>query len=164
MPQFDPAVWTPQLVWLGILFVVLYLLMAKAALPRVSEVLEEREERIDESLRRAETLRLRAEDAVATYEKTIADVRAKAAEEVRTARDQAAADSAERNDQLGQRLAAEISAAEERIHGAREAAISGLRDVAITVSGAAVERLVGQRVEPKALASAVDAVLGARRR
>jgi F-type H+-transporting ATPase subunit b len=164
MPQFDPAVWTPQLVWLGILFVVLYLLMAKAALPRVSEVLEEREERIDESLRRAETLRLRAEDAVATYEKTIADVRAKAAEEVWTAREQAAADSAERNAQLGQRLAAEINAAEERIHRAREAAISGLRDVAITVSGAAVERLVGQRVEPKALASAVDAALGARRR
>jgi F-type H+-transporting ATPase subunit b len=115
-------------------------------------------------LRRAETFRLRAEDAVATYEKAIADVRAKAAEEVGTAREQAAADSAERNAQLGQRLAAEINAAEERIHRAREAAISGLRDVAITVSGAAVERLVGQRVEPKALASAVDAALGARRR
>jgi F-type H+-transporting ATPase subunit b len=164
MPQFDPAVWTPQLVWLGILFVVLYLLMAKVALPRVSEVLEEREERIDESLRKAEMLRLRAEDAVATYERTIADVRAKAAEEVRTAREQAAADSAERNAQLSQRLAAEIGAAEERIHRAREAAISGLRDVAITASGAAVERLIGQRVEPKALASAVDAVLGARHR
>jgi F-type H+-transporting ATPase subunit b len=164
MPQFDPAVWTPQLVWLGILFVVLYLLMAKVALPRVSEVLEEREERIDESLRKAETLKLRAEDAVATYERTIADVRAKAAEEVRTAREQSAADWAERIAQLSQRLAAEIGAAEERIHRAREAAISGLRDVAITVSGAAVERLIGQRVEPKALASAVDAVLGARHR
>ena len=164
MPQFDPAVWTPQLVWLGILFVVLYLLMAKVALPRVSEVLEEREERIDGSLRKAEMLRLRAEDAVATYERTIADVRAKAAEEVRTAREQSAADSAERIAQLSQRLAAEIGAAEERIHRAREAAISGLRDVAITVSGAAVERLIGQRVEPKALASAVDAVLGARHR
>ena len=164
MPQFDPAVWMPQLVWLGILFVVLYLLMAKVALPRVSEVLEEREERIDESLRKAEMLRLRAEDAVATYERTIADVRAKAAEEVRTARERSAADSAERNAQLSQRLASEIGAAEERIRRARDAAISGLRDVAITVSGAAVERLIDQRVEPKALASAVDAVLGARRR
>src|SRR5512146_2611046 len=164
MPQFDPAVWTPQLVWLGILFVVLYLLMAKAALPRVSEVLEEREERIDESLRRAEMLRLRAEDAVAAYERTIADVRAKAAEEVRTAREQAAADSAERTAQLNERLAREIGAAEERIHRARTAAIAGLRDVAITVSGAAVERLVGQHVDAKAVASTVDAVLGAQRR
>src|SRR5512132_2674557 len=164
MPQFDPAVWMPQLVWLAIVFIVLYLLMAKVALPRVSEVLEEREEHIDESLRKAEMLRLRAEDAIAAYERTIADVRAKAAEEVRAAREQAAAEATERNAQLSERLAAEISAAEERIHRARTAAIAGLRDVAITVSGAAVERLIGLRVELKALASAVDAVLGARHR
>ncbi len=163
MPQFDPAVWMPQLVWLAIVFIVLYLLMAKVALPRVSEVLEEREERIDGSLRKAEMLRLRAEDAIAAYEGTIAEVRAKAAEEVRAARERAAADAAERNAQLGERLAAEISAAEERIHRARTAAIAGLRDVAVAVSGAAVERLIGQRVEPKAVASAVDAALAERR-
>jgi F-type H+-transporting ATPase subunit b len=163
MPQFDPAVWMPQLVWLAVSFVVLYLLMAKVALPRVSEVLEEREERIDESLRKAEMLRLRAEDAIAAYEGTIAEVRAKAAEEVRAARERAAADAVERNAQLGERLAAEISAAEERIHRARTAAIAGLRDVAVAVSGAAVERLIGQRVEPKAVASAVDAALAERR-
>jgi F-type H+-transporting ATPase subunit b len=164
MPQFDPAVWVPQLVWLAITFIVLYLLMAKVALPRVGEVLEEREARINESLRKAERLKLRAEDAIAAYEKAIADVRARAAEEVRTAREQTAAESAERNARLSERLASEISAAEERIHRARTAAIAGLRDVAVTVSGAAVERLIGQRVEPKALATAVDAVLGERRR
>src|SRR5512143_2540561 len=113
MPQFDPAVWTPQLVWLAISFIVLYLLMAKVALPRVTEVLEEREERINESLRKAEMLRLRAEDAIAAYERTIADVRAKAAEEVRTAREQAAAASAQRGAELSDRLAREIGAAEE---------------------------------------------------
>jgi F-type H+-transporting ATPase subunit b len=164
MPQFDPAVWTPQLVWLAITFVVLYLLMAKIALPRVSEVLEDREVRINESLRKAELLKLRADDAIAAYEKTIADVRAKAAEEVRTAREQAAAESAERNARLSERLANEIAAAERRIDAAREAAIAGLRDVAVTASGAAFERLTGQRLEPSVLASTVDTVLREQRR
>ena len=159
MPQFDPAVWVPQLIWLVITFMALYLLMSRVALPRVSEVLEEREVRINESLRKAERLRLNAEDAIVSYEKTIADVRAKAAEEVRTAREEAAAESAKRNAELNERLAAEISAAEQRINQAREAAIGGLRDVAVTVSGAALERLIGQQVDERSLTSAVDTVL-----
>ena len=159
MPQFDPAVWVPQLIWLAITFVVLYLLMSRVALPRVSEVLEEREVRINESLRKAERLRLNAEDAIASYEKTIADVRAKAAEEVRAAREEAAAESAKRNAELNERLTAQINAAEQRINLARKAAIAGLRDVAVTVSGAAIERLIGQQVDEKSLTSVVDSVL-----
>lgn len=160
MPQFDPAVWSPQLVWLAITFVILYLLMAKVALPRVGEVLDERERRITLSLRRAEELKYAAEEAVAEYEKTIADVRVKAADEVRQAREQAAAEAAARNEELNGRLATELAAAEERIHQAQSAAIAGLRDVAVTVAAAAVERLVGQKVEPGAVAAAVDASIG----
>ena len=123
MPQFDPTVWQPQLIWLAITFAVLYLLMAKVALPRVGEVLEEREQRINLSLRRAEDLKQKAEDAVAEYEKTIADVRAKAMEEVRQAREAAAAEAAANHEALGARLTSEVAAAEERIHKARMAAI-----------------------------------------
>jgi|APTNR8051073442_1049403.scaffolds.fasta_scaffold02446_12 F-type H+-transporting ATPase subunit b len=159
MPQFDPAVWVPQLIWLAITFGVLYLLMAKVALPRVSQVLEEREERIGESLRKADRLKAHAEQAIAAYEKTMADVRQKALEEVRAAREEAASEAAARHAELNDRLARDLAAAEQRIHQARSAAIAGLRDVAVTVAGAAVERLLGQRVDPGAVASAVDATL-----
>lgn len=159
MPQFDPAVWMPQLVWLAITFGLLYLLMSRLALPRVADVLEEREQRISESLRRAERLKESAEEAVATYEKTIADVRAKAAEEVRTARERAAEEAAARHAELGERLSQEIEAAEARIHQAQSTALAGLREVATVVAGAAVERLIGTKVEAAAVAAAVDGAL-----
>jgi F-type H+-transporting ATPase subunit b len=158
MPQFDPGVWSPQLIWLAITFTILYLLMAKVALPRVSGVLEEREERIGESLRRAERLKLNAEDAVASYEKAIADVRAKAAGEIRTARELAAQEAAQHHAALSDRLTEKTDAAEARINAARDAAIAGLRDVAIVVANEAVRRLTGRAVEPAAVAAAVDAV------
>jgi F-type H+-transporting ATPase subunit b len=159
MPQFDPAVWVPQLVWLAITFLVLYLLMAKVALPRVGEVLEEREQRINESLRKAEGLKQDAEDAVAAYEKTMTDVRAKAAQELKAAHHRAAEEATVRHAELDERLATQISAAEMRIHQAREAAIGGLREVAIATAGAAVDRLIGQKLEPAVLTGAVDAAL-----
>ncbi len=156
MPQFDPAVWPTQLFWLAVSFVVLYLLMARVALPRISTILEEREFRINDSLRRAESLKQDAEAAVANYEKLMADARAKAQEQVHSVRERAAQDAAERHAELNDRLSAEVAAAETRIAAARDQAIGELRGLAVDVAGAAVERLVGETLDPATVGRAVD--------
>lgn len=164
MPQFDPSVWPPQLVWLVITFVVLYFLMKKLALPRIGEVLEEREFRINESLRRAENLRRDAEDAVAEYEKMMADARANAQEKVREAKEAAAAEAAAQHAALGEKLAADIAAAEARIHQARAQAVASLREVAVSVAGAAAEKLLGVPTPSDEIAAVVDAAMAEQRR
>ena len=45
LPQLDLATYSSQVFWLIISFVVLYFLVAKLAMPRIAEVLEERQER-----------------------------------------------------------------------------------------------------------------------
>jgi len=159
MPQFDPAVWPTQLFWLAVIFVVLYLLMSRVALPRVAEVLEEREVRINDQLRKAENLKHEAEDAIATYEKAMAEARAKAQEQLREARDAAAADAAARQADLSTKLSSDIEAAEARIGGARDQAIAGLRDMASELVGSVVERLTGERPDAKAVSAAVTKVM-----
>jgi F-type H+-transporting ATPase subunit b len=157
MPQFDPAVWPPQLIWLAISFVVLYLLMARVALPRINDVLEEREFRISDALRKAEALRDDAEDAAAEYEKMMTDARIKAQDEVRAVRERAAAEAAERHAELNERLAGEIAAAEGHIAEARAQAVAGVREIAEELAAAAVERLVGEKADPKTVSNAVEA-------
>ncbi len=78
MPQFDPTTFAPQLVWLGITFLALYLLMSKLIIPRVSGILAQREDRIDGNLQRAEALKEEAAQVLAAYQKAIADARAQA--------------------------------------------------------------------------------------
>ena len=80
MPQFEtaaPFFWS-QVFWLIVAFVVLYLLMSKIALPRIAEVLEERQDKIDDDLAKAEKLKNEAEQVLAEYEKAIADARSSA--------------------------------------------------------------------------------------
>jgi F-type H+-transporting ATPase subunit b len=160
MPQFDLALWPPQIVWLVICFVALYVIMARGALPRIAEILEEREFRINDSLRKAEGLRQDAEDAIAQYEQMMAEARTKAQEQVRSTRERAAREAAERHDELTQRLAREIQIAEAGIAQAREQAVARIRDMAVDVSGLAVERLIGVRPAADAVAGSVDKTLG----
>ena len=42
LPQLNPADFAPQLVWLAVTFVVLYLILSRVTLPRIGEVIEER--------------------------------------------------------------------------------------------------------------------------
>lgn len=159
MPQFDSAYFSPQLVWLALTFGLLYLLMAKVALPRIGQILEERERRINDNLRKAETLKQQAEAAVAAYEKRMADARAKAQETVREIREQMAAEAAERHEQLNERLAAEIAEGEARIAEARAKAVASVRDMAVEVAAAATARLIGRHVDESVVAGTVDKVL-----
>ena len=53
MPQLDFATFPPQLFWLAITFIVLYVLMAWVGLPRVGGVIAARRNRIDGDLEKA---------------------------------------------------------------------------------------------------------------
>ncbi|MDP6688760.1 MAG: F0F1 ATP synthase subunit B', partial [Alphaproteobacteria bacterium] len=78
MPQFWMEDFAPQMVWLVISFIALYLLMARVALPRVANVLETRHGRIADDLDQAQQLKTQAETVIAEYEAALAEARSDA--------------------------------------------------------------------------------------
>ena len=70
MPQLDVSTFTPQLVWLAISFIALYLLMSRLALPRVDAIIEARRKRMDDDLARAAAIKAEAEAVIAAYQKS----------------------------------------------------------------------------------------------
>jgi len=72
MPQLELHDFAPQLIWLVISFVTLYLIMARVALPRIANVLEERRDRIASDLDKAEQLKRKTDEAIAAYEESLA--------------------------------------------------------------------------------------------
>ena len=50
MPQFDPATFPTQIFWLLVSFVGLYLILWKLVIPRITDVLAMRQEKIEDDL------------------------------------------------------------------------------------------------------------------
>ena len=159
LPQLDHEFYASQVIWLAISFVILYVVMWRFALPRISHILEERQDRIEGNLERAETIRREAQVTAEAYDKAVSEARAAAQSVIATARDRMAADAAAHHAKLGQRLAAEIAEAEGRILEAKQEAMAHLRDVAVEVTSTAAERLAGERVDPRVVGRIVDHVL-----
>ena len=158
-PPFQSQTFASQLVWLVIAFVLLYVLMAKWALPRVGRIIESRQKRIADDLADAERLKVQSDEAVAAYEKALADARARAqaiANETRE-QQQAAADATRKT--LEGELNVKLAAAEKSIAATKQAAMANVRAIAEDAAHAIIKRLIGSAPSDKAVAEAVADVL-----
>ena len=159
MPQLDVSTFTPQLFWLAVWFVILYLLMAKVGLPSIARGLDLRRRRREDDLGRAAELKTEAEAVNTAFQQTMAEARAQAQAVIKAASDRAAAEAVERQRELSSLLASQIAEAEARIADARAQALSEVRGIAIDVGRAVVEKLTGTPPDAARLAAAVDSTL-----
>jgi len=156
MPQLDASTYAPQLVWLAITFVVLYLLMARFGLPKVGAVLERRRSHIGEDLGRAERMRAEAEAVRLEYESALAEARLAAQETLRRSVEELNVAAEARRRETSLALQQEAEAAEKRIAAARSATLVDLRSVASEVARAAAKKLTGLELAADEANAAVE--------
>lgn len=159
MPQLDVSTWPPQLIWLAITFIIIYLLMARLALPRVGNIIVARRNRIDGDLEKASTMKAEAEAVIAAYERALAQARQSAQALLKETTDKFAAEAAERMRVLNDGLVTETTAAEQRIADAKNAALADLKGVAVDVARVAIEKLTGEAIDPARAAASIDQVM-----
>ena len=160
MPQIEQAAtFLSQAFWLIVTFGFLYVVLWKAVLPRLSSILVERQERIDEDLRMAETFKKEADEAMAAYDRMIAEAGTESQAIMRKANQDLAEEAAARQAALTARIKENADAAEARIEAARAEAVASVRTVAAEVAQAATARLSGIEISmDEAEAAVADAM------
>lgn len=159
MPQFDPSTFASQIFWLAIAFFVLYLIVSRYAIPRLGEVMEQREKMVQDDLERAEQLKAETEEAIKVYEKALADARTQATGLLRETQDDISRINEARNKEVSARIAQQIKDGEERIGQARDAALAEVRTIASEAAQAVAGKLAGLDLDAAAADGAVDAVM-----
>ena len=163
LPQLDATTFAGQLFWLVISLAALYLLLSRAALPKIQGVLADRAKRIKDDLDSAAQAKRDGEAAIAGYEKALVDARAKAVRSSDELRTTVQAEINAKNDQASKQLAADTAKAEARIGDMRKAAMAKVGDVARETVVDIVSKLTGEAANANDVAAAVsDALKGAR--
>ena len=164
MPQLDfkNVLLRSQVVWLVIIFVLLYVLLSRWALPKIGTVLEKRASTIEGDLNAARSAKASADAAVAELTAKTREAHAGAQAEIASAVDTAKAAAAAQTATLTARLDAQLAEAEGRINAARNAAMGALRQVASDTAGVVVSRLTGVAANSSAVDAAVGSALSAR--
>jgi F-type H+-transporting ATPase subunit b len=162
MPQFEPSSFASQIFWLVVCFAVVFLFAWRIALPRIAATIDNRHQRIDGDIARAEELASEAEEVLAAYEAELATARASAQEQLHQAAEAANAEAEKHNTALTEKLSADADAARKRINEAQQAATANVADLVEDIASEAVERLIGVTPDSGAVRKAIDDAVGGR--
>jgi len=145
-----------ELVVGALAFAILFFFMWKWVLPRMNTLLEERREKIQGEMERAEAARLAADEELARYREKLAAAGEEAnriIEESRQTADQLRIDLQSRAEQEAQAI---VARAQEEIRAERDRVFAELRgqvgDIAVELAG----RVVGQSLDKSAHARLID--------
>lgn len=158
LPQLDFSTFPNQIFWLLITLVVIYFVLSKIALPRISSVLAERSGTIMNDISAAEELKLKAKEAEDAYNKALAEAKAEAQRIAAETRAAIQADLDAATAKADAEIAAKAAESEKAIAEIREGAMESVKEVAKDTAKELVSAL-GSSADARSITSAINARL-----
>ena len=146
--------------WSLLCFIVILLLFWKLVLPKYTKMLQEREDRIEGGLKRAEAQQAEAKAALEKYNAQLADARAEAAEIREQARERGKLIEAEAKEAAEEETRRILAAGEKQLEASRAQVVSELRsDIGQNSINLAEKLLGGELSDATKQSSTIDSFL-----
>jgi F-type H+-transporting ATPase subunit b len=156
MPQLNPEFWISQIFWLIIVFGVLFVILSKMILPKISANLEARKSQILENIGAAEKQREESENKIVEYEKIILDSKNEAKNYFSKAREQILKDIDKKRKVLENEINEEIKKAEKEIIDLKNKSPEKINKIAVEASSDLVKQLIGVEVNNSSIFAIVE--------
>ena len=156
MPQLNPEFWISQVFWLVLTFGILYLVLSKLVLPKISDNLETRKSQILENIETAEKQREESEDKIKQFEKIILESKIEAKNYFNDRRQEILEDINKKRIALERDIDDEISAVEEEINKLKNTSGEKITKIAIETSSDLINQLIGEEVNNSSISAIVE--------
>ena len=157
LPQLNIASYPSQIFWLAVSFVLLYIIVSRIALPRISQILQRRMRNIDADYSAARKYRREVETLVGEMDEILAQGRAETQELLRNKHQALQANVSDQQSRAQQEIAAEIGEQEQAIHDAKNDALLKVDEMASELIEKCVVLAGGKKPTKTALKSALKA-------
>ena len=156
MPQLNPEFWISQIFWLTLTFGILYVVLSKLILPKISANLELRKSQIQENIEAAEKQREDSEAKLKEYDEVVLKSKLEAKNIFKDAREKALKDINSKKEILDEQINEEIKKAEQEIEFLRKSAPEKINRIAIDTSSDLIKKLIGTEINSSSISAIVD--------
>ncbi len=156
MPQLNPEFWISQIFWLIITFGILFVVLTKVILPKISDNLETRKSQILENIETADKQKEESQKKIDEYEKIILDSKLKAKSYFNKAREKILDDINKKRAALEKDLDEEISEVEKELSDLKNKSGEKINKIAAETSAELIKELIGEEVNSSSIAAIVE--------
>ena len=156
MPQLNTKFWFSQIFWLILTFGILFVVLSKLILPKISKNLEIRKSQILENIETAEKQRQESENKIKEYEKIVLESKIEAKNYFKKAREKVLKDIDKKRKVLEINVNEEIAKVEKEIAELKNKSSEKINKIAIETSSDIVKELIGIQVNNSSISATVE--------
>jgi len=156
MPQLNPEFWISQIFWLVLTFGILYIVLSKLILPKISNNLETRKSQILENIEIAEKQKQESENKIKEYDKIILESKIKAKNYFNDARKKVLDDINKKRIALEKDIDEEINSVEKEIDDLKKSSDEKISKIAVESSSELIKELIGVEVNNSSISAIVE--------
>ncbi len=159
MPQLDPTWFISQFFWLCICFFFMLFLMSKIFIPKIKDILEQRQRKIDDYLVKAHQIKEQAEESLKKYNEALVKATADANEALENARKEMNVYIAKKQDELTQKLNTKLLEGEAQIKETREKALKEVKNISQDWALDIVKKLELTKIDAEDIKKGIEKVV-----
>ena len=156
MPQLDPEYWLSQSFWLVVIFITLYVLIAKFFIPKIKLSIGDRERKIKDDLDEANKLKKISEDKIEEYEKLILENKNKLIKISNDTKKKLDLDIQKKRKAIESQIQNELDKAQIEIDNLKKESLTSIEQVAEDIASKVVEDLTNEKLNQSSIKAIVS--------
>ena len=155
MPQLDPTYWASQAFWLVLIFTSLYFVLSKLLIPKIKDVIDDRESKIKNDLDEAQKLKNIAEIKLKEYEKSIDDGKKQVQKILYESKNRLTSDIQNKKKVFDKEIEKELENSEKEIKKFKEESLQSISTISEEMASNVLEAISGETMNKSSVKAAI---------